>query len=170
MATNQANSFIPAPRFGNGFSLGSVSNFGTLTEYENSPEIFLNVPNSDQEMWDINIVDTEGSDIHPVISCFGTRQMFHIGEQITHFDEGNTLEENIVQDLEESATKSLAVQFSPCAPPNGEVAYLEVKYKGLIARVEWQWASEDSGDVVVSDFEGKQLRVQYGKEITYHEA
>ena len=159
MATNQANSFIPAPRFGNGFSLGSVSN---LTEYENSPEIFLNVPNSDEGMWDINILDTQADEIHPVISCFGTRTMFHIGEQFTHFDEGNSL----VQDMEE-----LTIHFSPCAPPtSGVVAYIEVEYKGLKARVEWQWASKDSSDVIVSDFEGKRLRVRYGKEVTYHEA
>ncbi len=174
---NQAEllSSLPTPRFGNGFSVGSVARFGA-EDYEKSPEIFLNVPQSDEDMWDINIVDTEGGEIIPVISCYGTRNVFHIAEQINHFSEDNTPEENFVQAMTDSVPTSLAIMFSPCAPPNeeGEVAYIEVKYKGLTARVEWQWESEDSNDIIVSDFEGKRLRVKWdngnGKGITYHEA
>jgi hypothetical protein len=164
---------LPQPRFGNGFATGTVSHNETLESYKNSPEIFLNVPKEGEEKWDINIVDDSGEDIVPVISCYGTRQLFSIGELVyCHEDDSDAgaCLENVVR--QEVAT-SLAIFFSPAAPPtDGSPAFIEVQYKGLTARVEWEWSDiNKSGDIIVTDFEGNKLCVSYeGRGISYKEA
>ncbi len=146
---------LPKPRFGNGFAVGTVH----TEEYIGSPEIFLNVPaEGSDEMWNINIVDDSGDDIIPTISCFGTRHLFHIEEVVYHHDEDSTPEERLDDVVFKKVGTSLAVNFLPVAPPFDESAYIEVKYKGLTAKVMWLWDEESDG-VIVSDFEGNRLLI-----------
>ena len=146
---------LPKPRFGNGFAVGTVH----TEEYVGSPEIFLNVPKEGSDVaWNINIVDDSGDDIIPTISCFGTRHLFHIEEVIYHHDDDATPDQRLENVMYQKVGTSLAVNFSPVAPPSFEVAYIEVKYKGLTARVQWEWDTESEG-VVVSDFEGNRLLI-----------
>jgi hypothetical protein len=164
---------LPKPRFGNGFATGTVSHNETLESYEDSPEIFLNVPKEDEEEWDINIVDDSGEDIVPVISCYGTRQLFSIGEFVYCHDDDSDPGECLENVVRQEVATSLAISFSPAAPPtDGSPAFIEVQYKGLTARVEWEWSDIDkSGDIIVTDFEGNKLCVSYeGRGISYKEA
>lgn len=164
---DQLLSSLPQPRFGNGFAIGTVSN---LEDYIDSPEIFLNVPKNPDDMWDINIVDDSGEDIIPVISCYGTRQLFSINEIVHHHPQDADINERLASAIRGNVPTSLSINFSPVAPPFEESAYIEVKYKGLVARVVWEWA-EGSDDVIVSDFEGKRLRISVdGRSLSFQEA
>ena len=96
----------------NGFATGTVH----TEEYVSSPGIFLNVPaEGSDEMWNINIVDDSGDDIIPVISCFGTRQLFHIEEVVYHHDDDATPEQCLENVMYQKVATSLAVNFSPVA-------------------------------------------------------
>jgi hypothetical protein len=164
---SQILSSLPQSRFGNGFAIGTVSD---VEEYMESPEIFLNVPKNPDDMWDINIVDDSGEDIIPVISCFGTRQLFSINEIVHHFPQDADINTRLESAIMGNVPTSLSINFSPVAPPFEESAYIEVKYKGLVARVVWEWA-EGSDDVIVKDFEGKRLRISVdGRSLKYSEA
>ena len=155
-------------RFKNGFATGTVAHHESLDSYRGSPEIFLNVPTNTGDSWNINIVDESGGDICPIISCRGTRQLFSISEVQYHHEENSTIMERLEGVIYQTVPTSLAINFSPVAPPDKESGFLEVKYKGLTAKVEWWW---DGDNVVVSDFEGKRISVHLeGREILLKEA
>lgn len=155
------------PRFKNGFGVMTAVD---PNDYINAPEIFLNVPKKAGDHWSINVVVCDPSPIEPVVSFKGARA-FNIEEQVFHF-EGDDHAHTLVRldkwadaIKSDSITSSRDVVFNPCV--GGEGNFVQVEYKGVVARVEWDWAESDfqkCGDIIISDFEGNKLRIVFDDE------